>query len=188
MKIIVGLGNPGEKYNHSRHNAGWLALDAYLGDVLWSENKKFSALIHEDGACLFIKPLTYMNESGQTVRKILDYYKLLPKKFGLRLKKDTDLGDVLTVIHDDLDLDFGDRRLSYDSGSAGHRGVESIINCLKTKKFNRLRLGIRNDLLRTHIPPDKFVLAPFSGEEMDKLKKSLAEIDLKNLKYTINSP
>ncbi len=97
-------------------------------------------------------------------------------------KKDSDLNDVLTVIHDDLDLNFGEYKIATDSGSAGHRGVQSIIDHLKTKKFTRLRLGIKNELLRTHIPPDKFVLDHFSREEKEKLKDLSAKIDIKNIR------
>ena len=181
MKIIVGLGNPGEQYKNARHNTGWLILDNLLGDVNWSENKKFNALLYKDGDFLFVKPLTFMNESGMSVQKVLDYYGLLPKKFSLIKKKDADLKDILTVIHDDLDLNFGDYRVATDSGSAGHRGVQSIIDQLKTKKFTRLRLGIKNELLRTHIPPDKFVLDNFSGEERTKLKELSAGLNLKDI-------
>lgn len=181
MKIIVGLGNPGEQYKNSRHNAGWLALDNWLGAVKWTENKKFNALTYADGEFLFVKPLTFMNNSGQSVQKVLNYYKLLPKNFGLIKKKNADLGKVLAVVHDDLDLNFGDSRIATDSGAAGHNGVQSIINYLKTKKFTRLRIGIKNDLLRTHIPPDKFVLSAFSQEERGKLKDILNQSGLANL-------
>ena len=182
MKIIVGLGNPGEQYKTTRHNAGWMILDAILGEVKWQENKKFGALIHEDGDVLYVKPLTFMNESGISVRKVLDYYGLLPKSFGLLSKKGADLKDVLTVIHDDLDLNFGEYKIATDSGSAGHRGVQSIIDHLQTKKFTRLRLGVKNELLRTHIPPDKFVLDHFSREEKEKLKELSAQLDIKNIR------
>jgi len=181
MKIIVGLGNPGEQYKNTRHNIGWLMLDHLLGDVAWQENKKFSALIHEDGEFLFVKPLTFMNNSGMAVQKILDYYKMRPKTLGLINKKDQPLGEVLTIIHDDLDLEFGTHRLATDSGSAGHRGVQSIIDQLKTKKFNRLRLGIRTEMVKTHIPPDKFVLQPFTKEEKEKLKEIFSQFTLKDL-------
>ncbi len=182
MKIIVGLGNPGEQYKNTRHNIGWLTLDNLLGDVKWLESKKFQALIYEAGDVLYVKPLTFMNNSGQAVQKILNYYKLLPKSFGLINKKDADLTDVLTVIQDDLDIDFGELKLATDSGSAGHRGIQSIIDYLKTKKFTRIRLGIKNELLRVHIPPIKFVTTPFSHEEKEKLKEVFAKINKDNLK------
>lgn len=179
MRIIVGLGNPGEQYRNTRHNIGWLALDNILGDVNWHEDKKFRALVHKDGDLVFVKPLTFVNNSGETVQKVLNYYKLLPRTLGLISKKDSDLNGVLTVIHDDLDLNFSDSRIANDSGSAGHRGVQSIIDHLKTKKFTRLRLGIKNDLLKTSIPPEKFVLQPFSAAERDKLKEIFRQIELK---------
>jgi len=184
MKIIVGLGNPGEQYKNTRHNIGWLALDFYLGKVNWLKNKRFNALTYEDNDTLFVKPLTFMNNSGQTVQSILSYYKLLPKTLGLITKKDSDLNNDLLVIHDELDLDFGTYKIATDSGSAGHRGVKSIIDCLKTKKFTRLRLGIKNELLRVYLPPNEFVLKPFKREEQEKLKELLATINIKNLKNT----
>jgi PTH1 family peptidyl-tRNA hydrolase len=182
MKIIIGLGNPGEQYKNTRHNIGWLALDSLLGEVKWSESKKFNAFIYENGESLYMKPLTFMNKSGQAVQKILNYYKLLPKNFGLINKKDADLTNTLFVIHDELDLDFGNFKISTDSTSAGHRGVQSIIDYLKTKKFTRLRLGIKNELLRTHIPPEKFVTQPFSQAEKERLKEIFAKININNLK------
>ena len=182
MKIIVGLGNPGEQYKNTRHNAGWLALDNLLGEVKWREDKKFNALTYAEGEFLFVKPLTFMNNSGQAVQKILNYYKLLPKNFGLLKKKDADLNEVLTVIHDELDLNFGEYKIATDSGSAGHRGVQSIIDYLKTKKFTRLRIGIKNELLKVHIPPEKFVLDPFSRDERKRLPEILAKLNIKNLK------
>lgn len=182
MKIVVGLGNPGEQYKYTRHNIAWLALDHLLGDVHWSENKKFNALIHEQGDVLYIKPLTFMNNSGLAVQKILNYYKLLPKNLGFLNKKNADLNDVLTVIQDDLDIGFGDYKIATDSSSAGHRGIQSIIDNLKTQKFRRLRLGVKNDLLRTHIPADKFVIQTFNHEEKERLKEVFTTIDIDKLK------
>ncbi len=181
MKIVVGLGNPGKQYEHTRHNIGWLALDGLLGEVKWLESKKFNASIYEDGEILYVKPLTFMNNSGQAIQKILNYYKLLPKNFGIINKRDSDLTNTLFVIHDELDLDFGNFKLATDSTSAGHRGVQSIIDCLKTKKFTRLRLGIKNDLLRVHIPPEKFVTQPFSQAEKERLKEIFTKININNL-------
>lgn len=179
MQLIVGLGNPGEKYEYTRHNLGWLALDYFLGEVNWQESKKFQALVYEDGGSLFVKPLTFMNNSGRSVQKIVDYYKLRPKTMGLVAKRDTNLTESLLVIHDDLDLPFGESRLSTASSSGGHRGAQSIIDHLKTKNFRRLRLGIKNNQLRATIPPDKFVLQNFSHEEKDRLKDILPSLNLK---------
>lgn len=182
MRLIVGLGNPGEKYAKTRHNAGWLALDAFRPAARWQEEKRFSALICKENETVFAKPLTFMNDSGRSVQKILSYYQLLPKSLGIVRKKDADLKDVLLVIHDDLDIPFGQFKLSAGSGSAGHRGVESIISHLKTKNFLRLRLGIGNEKLRQIIPADKFVLQPFDREEQAALPEIFRQIDLLNLK------
>lgn len=175
MKIVVGLGNPGDKYTNSRHNAGWIFLDDYIENPTWQENKKFNALIYKDLDTLYVKPLTFMNNSGESVRKILDYYKLLPKTLGVITKKNQDLNDDLIVIHDELDLEFSKNKISQGSGSAGHRGVDSIINHLKTKNFTRLRIGIKNELLKTKIPTENFVLQNFSKEELEKLKEMTQE-------------
>jgi PTH1 family peptidyl-tRNA hydrolase len=169
MRIIVGLGNPGEKYTNSRHNAGWIFLDNLISNPNWQENKKFKALIHKEVDKLYVKPLTFMNNSGESVRKIMDFYGLLPRSLGIIAKKNQDLSDTLTVIHDELDLDFGKEKNSKDSGSAGHKGVASIINHLKTKNFTRLRLGIKNELLKNKIPTENFVLQNFSKEELNDL-------------------
>lgn len=181
MKIIVGLGNPGEQYQNTRHNIGWMALDSFLGDVHWQENKKFNSLIYRDGEFLFVKPQTFINNSGQAVQKILNYYDLLPKNLGIIKKKNSDLSEVLLIIHDDIDLDFGTKKISINSGSAGHNGVKSIINYLKTQNFKRLRLGVKNDLIRTKIPPDKFVLQAFSSTEKESLQALLEAINIKEI-------
>jgi len=181
MKIIAGLGNPGEKYQKSRHNAGWIFLDNLISNPNWRENKKFQALIHEEGEFLFVKPLTYMNESGYSLKKIMAYYNLIPKNLGLFKKKDCDLSENLLIIQDELDLEFGKVKVSINSGSAGHKGIESIISHLKTNNFKRLRLGIKNDLLKTKIPADKFVLQSFSSEELEGLKKLANDYPLNSL-------
>lgn len=181
MKIIIGLGNPGEKYQHSRHNAGWIFLDSLVKGP-WKENKRFQALVHEtDSGIILAKPLTFMNNSGISVRKILDYYGLLEKRLGVFNKPDQDLRPYLTVIQDELDVDFGQIKTSVNSGSAGHRGIESIISHLKTKKFTRLRIGIKNDLLKVRVPADKFVLQNFSNHELNTLKEFADNYSLDSL-------
>jgi len=180
MKIIIGLGNPGDKYALSRHNSGWLALDMLAGADGWRPEKKFNALIKEKGGIIYLKPLTLMNNSGETAYRVLRYYHLLEKQFGCITKKNQDLRDWLIVIQDDLDLDLGKWKISDDSRSGGHKGVQSIINHLKTQRFIRLRLGIKNEELRRLIPPEKFVLQKFSTEELpilqDSIKKGLAAL------------
>lgn len=178
MKIIIALGNPGKEYEKTRHNVAWLFLDFLLGqDIPWEFNKKFNADIYFYNSTWFIKPRTYMNNSGLSLRSFMDYYKLLPKKMGLFAIKDIDLSEDLTVVHDDLDIDFGKHKVSVNASSAGHNGVQSIINHLKTKNFKRIRIGINNET-RKHIPGDKFVLQKFSEEELGELNKIFKEIKI----------
>lgn len=179
MMIIAGLGNPGDKYKNSRHNIAWLALDHLLGEVKWIENKKFKALTYQDGNVLFVKPLTFMNNSGESLRLIMSYYKLLPKSLGFINKKDSDLSSTLKVIHDDVDIDFGKFKIANDSGSGGHNGIKSIIKHLKTQKFTRIRIGVKNELLKNPIPTEKFVLQNFNQEEKETLNKIFSEINFK---------
>lgn len=166
MHIIVGLGNPGEQYENTRHNVGFMAIDALTKKLGLNRenNKKFKAEIAKNEETILIKPQDFMNNSGQTVSAVLLYYKLLPKKLGLIKATDADLSEILTVIHDDLDIELGKYKISIDSRSAGHKGVESIINHLKTKNFRRIRVGIRTPTL-ANIPPDKFVMQKFNDEE-----------------------
>jgi len=156
MRVIVGLGNPGTKYEKTRHNVGFMALD-FLAEKLnapnFKMNKKFNAKISETKLgrekIILAKPQTFMNDSGEAVLKILSFYKVKPEG--------------LTVIHDDLDIDAGIKK-SFDRGSAGHNGVTSIISFLKTQAFYRLRIGIGRP------KNDNYVLEKFSKEEMEKMK------------------
>lgn len=178
MKIIIALGNPGKEYEKTRHNVAWLFLDYFLGqDVSWEFNKKFNIDICFHNNIWFLKPRTYMNNSGVALRSFMDFYKLLPKKMGLFSIKDLDLTNDLTVIHDDLDIDFGKHKISVNASSAGHNGVQSIINHLKTKNFKRIRIGINNET-RKYVPGDKFVLQKFSEKELLELNNIFKEIKI----------
>jgi PTH1 family peptidyl-tRNA hydrolase len=181
MKIIIGLGNPGEKYESTRHNAGFMAVDflAKQLELVWATNKKFQTEICQTGNLLLAKPQTFMNKSGRSAQAILSYYKLLPKKFGLLKEKNSNLSEILTIIHDDLDIPFGQYKISIDSRSAGHNGVQSIINHLKTKNFKRIRIGIRTDMMQK-IPADKFVLQKFSKEEIKIVNNTIEKIIQEN--------
>lgn len=178
MKIIVGLGNPGDQFKNTRHNVGFTAVEMLAGtDASWKFNKKFKALTCEVGDKLFLKPETFMNNSGQAVSAVLSYYGLLPKKLGIFKEKGADLSECLYVIHDDLDIDLGKYKLALDSRAAGHRGVQSIIDYLKTQKFSRARIGVRNEL-RERMPAEKFVLGKFSAGEQEEIKKVLADLKI----------
>jgi len=177
MKIIAGLGNPGEKYNNTRHNLGFSILDNIVQgkNLNWTLNKKFFSLMAKNGDTIYLKPQTFMNNSGRAIETILSYYKLLPKKFNLIKKKDTNLEDILTIIHDDLDIEIGKYKISENSRSGGNNGVQSIISHLKTKNFKRIRVGIKNKL-KEKIPAEKFVLMKFNKEEQKIINNIIEEI------------
>lgn len=179
MDIIVGLGNPGKQYDNTRHNVGFIAVN-HMVDKLggeWKENKKFNAMIYKDWNTLYVKPLTFMNNSGMCISRIISYFNLLPKKFGVFKSKDTDLENILTVLHDDLDIKLGKIKIAIGSRSAGHNGVQSIINHLKTKKFKRIRIGISTDD-KKNIPTDKFVLGKFKENERKEIQNIIKRIDI----------
>jgi PTH1 family peptidyl-tRNA hydrolase len=174
MKLIVGLGNPGEIYAKNRHNVGFMMMDKLREEWNFPEfkfSKKFDAEISEDNLklkiknhkILLVKPQTFMNCSGEAVKKIMKFYKSKPAD--------------LIVIHDDLDIDLGKHKISTDSSAAGHNGVQSIIDSLGTKNFKRLRIGIEGTQLRQKrkIPGDEFVLKNFTTEEFKVIKKILSE-------------
>lgn len=174
MNIIVGLGNPGEKYQKTRHNIGFLALD-YLATIKrldWKTDKKFNALTAKDGDTLYVKPLTFMNNSGICVRAVMSYYNLLPKKLGIMKQRDADLSSVLTVIHDEIDIEFGKMKLSENRGAAGHNGIKSIIAHLKTKNFKRYRIGINGERHQSQETKD-YVLTFFSKNEIEILNNEI---------------
>ena len=164
-KIIVGLGNPGRKYLYTRHNAGWLILDRLIQELLqgqakWHSKSRLLSQTITLGNNLLVKPQTMMNNSGQAVKALVNYYGLTPD----------DLKDRLLIIHDELDLPLGQTRWSQDSRSAGHKGVQSIIDCLGTQNFNRWRIGIKPS---QSLDPDKtidYVLSNFSNSELKKLQ------------------
>lgn len=134
-RLIVGLGNPGSKYDRTRHNIGFEVIDAlaksYPG-VSLADNKRFQGSTGEFRSAgertVLLKPNTYMNKSGQSVRAVLDWYKLAP--------------DAVLVVYDDMDLPTGKLRMRLSGGAGGHNGMKSIIAHLGTKDFPRLRLGI----------------------------------------------
>ncbi len=178
MKIVVGLGNPGDKYQKTRHNFGFMFLDYLVPEVnAWKFEKKFNASVSEFQGLTLIKPQTFMNNSGLSLRSFLDYYQLLPKRLGLFLPSHLDLSSELIVVHDELDLDFTKYKRSVNVSSAGHKGVESIIRHLKTKNFTRIRLGIKNEL-KSRIAGEDFVMQKFSNQELEQLPVIFSKIDL----------
>lgn len=176
-KLIIALGNPGDNYQRSRHNAAWLLIDEILKGETWQKEKKFKALVCEKNGNLFIKPLTYMNLSGESAISALSYYHLIPKNLKFFTKKNSDLSAVFTVIHDDLDIDLGSYKISIDRNSGGHQGVNSIIEKVSTKNFKRLRLGIKTPSLKTIIPAEKFVMQNFNQAELTSLLNTKKDLE-----------
>lgn len=162
MKCIVGLGNPGKKYEKTRHNIGFMVIDElYRRHSLNGDQKKFNCeytIAHIGGEkVLLVKPLTFMNLSGEGVRPLLDYYNIATE-------------DML-VAYDDLDLPAGNIRLRLKGGHGGHNGIRSLIDHLGTKEFKRLRMGIGRPTDRT--PIVNYVLQPFTKNEREAISLSI---------------
>lgn len=168
MYLIVGLGNPGEKYENTRHNLGFLAVDELrrklkMGE--WSLEKKLKAEIVKFDEFILARPQTYMNVSGMSVDAITKYYKISP--------------DEVIVVHDELDLPLGHIKIRRGGSDAGHHGIESIIKSLGTDQFVRVRLGIgvlkavSGEHKHVSFNAEKFVIDPFSRGEGSKVKSML---------------
>lgn len=169
MKAIVGLGNFGKEYEKTRHNVGFMALERIaveFGFEPFHLEEKFESEIAagtiQGEKTTLIKPQTYMNASGRAVQKILNFYRLTPQD--------------LLVIHDDLDIDLGEMRVASNSRAAGHKGVQSIIDCLGTQDFKRLRVGIRIEDRK--IPTEKYVLGNFTSEEESVIRNIIDTLPL----------
>ena len=167
MILIIGLGNPSQIYLKTRHNFGWTILDLLqkkwkeeYGFSDWEESKKFKAKtskgVFENKTVILAKPLTFMNLSGQSVKSLIFYRKIEFKD--------------LMVIHDDIDIPLGKIKIVKNRGTAGHKGVQSIISELGTKNFIRIRIGIKPEKGKPK-DIDKFVLLKFGGKEEGIVKK-----------------
>lgn len=176
-KLIIGLGNPDEEYQNTRHNVGFMMVDYVArknncGDFEF--NKKLNSLVAKTkfgkNVLILAKPQTYVNKSGESVVKLKNFYKVKPEN--------------IIITHDDLDIEFGYFKNSFGKNSGGHKGVESVIKSLKTKDFWRLRIGTavraldkareQSDKKRDAFVMD-FVLSKFSKKENEELKKLLKE-------------
>ena len=162
MKIVVGLGNPGNKYNFTRHNLGFLALDYYLktNELTWEEKPRYNAIWSRDGDVIFVKPQGFYNDSGVPVAEFMRFYKIKPE-------------DIL-VICDDFHLNFGYVRERAKGSAGGNNGLKSLISILGTEEFPRLRLGTGNEELRETMGDMDFVLSKFTPEEKEQLTNILA--------------
>jgi PTH1 family peptidyl-tRNA hydrolase len=162
MKWFVGLGNPGAAYETTRHNVGFMVLDRMAEE--WGirfKDSKCKGLVAEGNVqgekVYLLKPMTYMNLSGESVRSFMDYYK-------------AGLAD-MTVVYDDLDTEFGKIRLRYQGSAGGHNGIKSLIAHAGTQQFDRIRIGISRPLPGKDIAD--YVLAPFSKAEFKELPSVL---------------
>lgn len=152
MKLVVGLGNPGKKYSKTKHNIGFISIDNYSknNNLKLKKEQKFNGKALKIGDLVLLKPHTFMNNSGLSVKAVVDYYNI-------------SISDVL-VIYDDLDLPLGKIRLREKGSAGGHNGIKSIIGHLKTEEFKRVRVGIdKNPLIETK----NYVLSNFSKKEIE---------------------
>jgi len=172
MIIIIGLGNPGEKFKNTRHNVGFMVLDNFAEKNDFPEfalQKKYSALISEkiidNDKVILAKPQTFMNESGKTAKEVLENNK-------------SQLNDLI-VIHDDIDLPIGKIKIVKERGSAGHKGVESIIKNIGNNGLIRIRLGIGSEQYRGLVHGTKkakdVVLQKFSKEEKILINEAISK-------------
>lgn len=180
MKIIIGLGNPGKKYENTRHNVGFLAMDRIVEKMAQKDikidfklDKKFEAEIakvklgNED--IVLVKPQTFMNLSGKAVKKIVDFYKINPEKD-------------LIVVYDDIDIPLGKVRMRSEGSSAGHNGLQSIIDTIGTDRFMRVRIGIgrpTNELIKI----EDWVLQALTEGEKELLFNTIEDLILNGLQY-----
>ena len=164
MNLIVGLGNPGNTYNFTRHNFGFLALDFYfkINQLTWEKTPKFNAIWKKSAQTIFLKPQTYYNETGRSVADFARYYKIPTQ-------------DIL-IVCDDFNLPFGTTRFRKNGSAGGNNGLKSCIKELGTEDFPRLRLGTGNDDLRKKLGDMDFVLSRFTTDEQAQLPSILKNI------------
>ncbi|MCK5069301.1 MAG: aminoacyl-tRNA hydrolase [Desulfocapsa sp.] len=168
--LIVGLGNPGSKYEQTRHNVGFHVVDAiarsekeYLELQKWDAQYCRSSLW--GARVFFVKPQTFMNLSGKSIARFVDFFKIST--------------DHILVVHDDIDMHPGRLKLVSGGGPGGHNGIRSLIQCLGTKDFYRLKYGVGRpgqNGVHADIPVEKFVLAPFSKDEYEILENRMESL------------
>lgn len=168
--IVLGLGNPGDEYEGTRHNLGRMVLDAFVKEKKledWGIDKKIKSLVTAGkigkNKATFIKPETFMNKSGEAVRGLI---------------KSKKAAESLIVIHDDLDIPLGKFKISFNKSSGGHRGVESIMKAIKTEAFIRIRIGISGETASGKIKKPQgeekvidTILGEFKKDELAELRK-----------------
>ena len=180
--LIAGLGNPGDKYKNNRHNIGFQIVDTYL--TYFSQNKfidkfdsEYTSINFRENKLHILKPKTFMNESGKAINKCISFFKIPLEN--------------LIVIYDEMDLSTGNVRIKFGGGSAGHNGVKSIISCLGSEKFTRIRIGIGKPINKEKI--NSYVLSNFSNNELNlfneiktNIKYIIEDIVLEGLPFAMN--
>lgn len=168
IKLIIGLGNPGDEYENTRHNAGFLFADYFIKKNKFDKPAIEEKLLSEisDGKIektkiIVAKPQTFMNKSGNAAAMLAKFYKVKPEN--------------IIIAHDDSDMPFGYTKNSFNRSSAGHRGVQSIFKALKTEKIWRSRIGIQPSA-KKHIPAGDLVLRKFTPREQKELPKIFKEL------------
>ncbi|MDD2469680.1 MAG: aminoacyl-tRNA hydrolase [Bacilli bacterium] len=159
MKLIVGLGNPGKEYQHTRHNVGFMVIDALANKlgVKLDKRKKgglYCQTIIDEEKVILLKPQRFVNLSGEVILEIIKYFKI-------------DTNDVL-IVSDDLDMLVGTLKLKAKGSSGGHKGLDNIELCLKTNEYKRLKIGISNN---REVDTKDYVLGNFSKEEQEIINK-----------------
>lgn len=180
--LIAGLGNPGDKYKNNRHNIGFQIIDTYL--TFFSQNKlidkfdsEYTSINFKENKLHIIKPKTFMNESGIAVNKCINFFKIPLEN--------------LIVIYDEMDLSPGNIKIKFGGGSAGHNGIKSIINCLGSEKFTRVRIGIGKPVNKEKI--SSYVLSNFTNDELNlfneiktNIKYIIEDLLLEGLPFAMN--
>jgi len=158
--LIAGLGNPGSRYEKTRHNVGFLAVEACIRrqplDCKEKEDYKICKGSLGDEKIIFLEPLTFMNRSGIAVRRIMQKSNISPQQ--------------LIVIHDDLDLETGSLKIRKKGSSGGHKGIESIIQHIGTQEFIRIKIGIGRD---PFVPTEKYVLSKFRKDDIQVIREAI---------------
>lgn len=171
MKLLVFLGNSGEKYEKTRHNAGFLAgdfLQKKWDFPIFSSDKKFFGKLTRKGDLLFLKPETFMNLSGKSVRAVADFYKISPEN--------------ILLIFDDKDLPLGEIRFREKGSSGGHNGLKDIFRMFSSEEFARVKIGVSNEKMSFFENTADFVLSHFSAEEQEILGKTIFPIVAEKIK------
>ena len=158
--LLVGLGNPGIKYERNRHNIGFCLIDYFTGqinseDYIDKFNSKYTLVRLNDNKIHIIKPQTYMNRSGVSVRNCKDFFKIAPNN--------------IIVVYDDMDLALGSLKIKSSGGSAGHNGIKSLIDEIGTNNFVRIRIGIGKPLNKENV--NNYVLSNFKKDEFEALSR-----------------